>query len=484
MVEAPTRTKLKKLYQALRERPLWPDDPACVDLLAMGVLSATNPVERMATCIEFAGLETAQLFSGHRGTGKSTLLRALKRRLEADPAYKVVLCDMEDFLPMTDTVEVVDFLLAAAGALSEALDTPELLGEDASRESYWSRFAHWVLNTNIEAKESGIGAKAGAKASARATDDTGAEAGAEAGLEVKLNLKTDPSFRRRIREHMKLHVGAFRKEVHGFMQECLLALRERHGDDTQLVVIYDSIEHLRGLTTNAEDVANSVERLFRGHADALRVPNLHMVFTVPPWLRLQYPVTADRFDGYYQVPCVKVRTRRNDLATPLEAEQDGLNALWKVARQRGADDWLTWLLGDREAFDKLALASGGYLRDLLRMLRALLLEANVTGVPVPEARRDLVVQELRAGYLGFTNEEAAWLRQVERTGAVDFADGTMHHRVAVFLDTHVLLAYRNGEDWYGVHPVIAADVVRRAKDWDAVQDKKKLAADEGEAREG
>ena len=43
-----------------------------------------------------------------------------------------------------------------------------------------------------------------------------------------------------------------------------------HGDETQLVVIYDNIEHLRGTTKNAPDVAASVERLFRGHADALR----------------------------------------------------------------------------------------------------------------------------------------------------------------------------------------------------------------------
>lgn len=462
MVEPATRKRLKTLYQALKDRPLSPDDPVYVDLYGKGVLSATDPIERMATCIEFATLETAQLFSGHRGTGKSTQLRRLKHRLEQDPVYKVVICDMEDFLPMTDTVEVVDFLLAAAGALSEALTAPELLGKDAARENYWSRFVHWVRNTNIEVAELGIGARVGAGMSA---DEGKAEA--EAGVDVKLNLKTDSSFRQRIREHMKLHVGAFRNEVHAFMQECLVALRERYGEDTQLVVIYDSIEHLRGLTTNARAVADSVERLFRGHADALRVPYLHMVFTVPPWLRLQYSVTADRFDGYQQVPCVKVRGRRSSLAVAPPREQSGLDALWTVAAKRGSDDWLAELLGSREAFDQLAVASGGYLRDLFRMLRVLLLDgANGADIPISEERRRLAIQELRADYLGFTNQEAAWLRRVEETGTLDFDDDSMHHRVATFLDTHVLLAYLNGEDWYGVHPVIADDVLRRARAWD------------------
>lgn len=456
---------LKTLHRALRDRPLSPDDPAYFDLVAAGVLTTTDPVERMAVCIEFADLETAQLFSGHRGSGKSTQLRVLQQRLQRDPTCKVVICDMEDYLPMTDTLEVVDFLLAAAGALSEALAVPELLGGDPSHQGYWSRFVDWVRNTNIEASELGISAKA----------STGA--GIDAGASVKLNLKTDPSFRERIREHMKLHVGAFRKEVHAFMQDCLIALRKRHGQDTKLVVIYDSLEHLRGLTTNAAEVAASVERLFRGHADALRVPYLHMIFTVPPWLRMQYPVTADEFDGYHQVPCVKVRARRSRLEEPLRANPDGLDALFQLAEKRGPAGWVERLLGSRAAFDELALRSGGYLRDLLRTLQALVIEAKVSSVPVSDDRRRDAIAQLRAGYLGFTNREAAWLRGVEERGVLDLDDTDLHHRVAMLFDNHVLLAYLNGEEWYGIHPVIEADVLRRARLWD------ERKRDEGSDRE-
>src|SRR5690606_16237339 len=149
MVDPATREQLKALYQALEDRPLEPDDPAYVPLFEEPKLSAIDPVEHMATTIEFASLESVQLFSGHRGTGKSTQLRRLKRRLQRDPTYKVVICDMEDYLPMTDEVDVVDFLLAAAGALSDALAVPELLGSDPVR-SYWVRFTGWLHSQKIE----------------------------------------------------------------------------------------------------------------------------------------------------------------------------------------------------------------------------------------------------------------------------------------------------------------------------------------------
>jgi hypothetical protein len=450
MVDPATRERLKALYQALQDRVLEPDDPQYVPLFEDPKLSSIDPVEHMATSIEFASLESVQLFSGHRGTGKSTQLRRLKRRLERDPTYKVVICDMEDYLPMTDEVDVVDFLLAAAGALSEALAKPELLGADPVH-NYWARFTSWLQSQKIEV--SGLGFDAKVKDGL----------GAEAGLGVKLNLKTDPEFRKRVRERMKLHVGAFRAEVHTFVQESLKQLKARHGDDTQLVVIYDNIEHLRGTTKNAPEVAASVERLFRGHADALRFPFVHTIFTVPPWLRVQYTGTGnDGFDNYCRVPCVKVRVRPERPDASVEVDADGLDALWRVASKRGD---MLWLLGDRAAFDELAWASGGHLRDLFRMLAFLAIDATRYGLPASAERRQLAIEELRSAYLGFTNQEASWLQTIDQTGSLDIDEAASHHNLARFLDTHVVLGYRNGKDWYGVHPLIREDVARRAAAW-------------------
>lgn len=148
--------------------------------------------------------------------------------------------------------------------------------------------------------------------------------------------------------------------------------------------------------------------------------------------------------------------------------QAGLDGLWRVADKRGD---MLWLLGDRAAFDELALVSGGYLRGLLRLLADLALDAGSRGVPVAADRRRLAIDELRNAYVGFSNREAVWLQAIEATGKLDIDDSVDPYTVARFLDTHVLLGYRNGRDWYGVHPVIREEVARRAAAWQAAQAK-------------
>jgi hypothetical protein len=453
MIDPATNAKLKAIYQSLQDQELEPGDRRYVALFENPSLSTLDPVADMIRAIEYAALESVQLFSGHRGTGKTTQLHRLKGQLERDPTYKVVVCDMDSYLPMTEKVDVVDFLLAAAGALSDALSDPDLLGADPTR-NYWDRFVGWLRGQRIAVEELGLDVK------------TPVAPGIQVGATVKLNLKYDAEFRKRVRERTKLHVGAFRAEVHDFAQDCLKQLRKRFGDDTQLVVIYDSIEHLRGITGNADEVADSVEQLFRGHAEALRFPFIHMVFTVPPWLRLQYAGTGKGFDNYCQIPCIKVTARPEHPGAPVVPNLVGLDALWALANKRGD---MTWLLGDRAAFDELALASGGYLRDLLHVLMGIVRDVANYGLPLSAERRRLAIEELRNGYLGFTNREAAWLQRIEETGTLDIADSVDKHTIARFLDTHVLLGYRNGEDWYAVHPVIRADVARRAAAWHAAQ---------------
>jgi hypothetical protein len=179
---------------------------------------------------------------------------------------------------------------------------------------------------------------------------------------------------------------------------------------------------------------------------------------------LQYAgVGTDHFDNYCAIPCVKVQARPTAGG---QIDHAGLDVLWRVANKRGD---MSWLLGDRSAFDELALASGGYLRGLLRLLADVTLDAASHDVPVSAARRQLAIDELRNAYAGFTNREAAWLQKIEQTGKLDIGNLVDQYTLARFLDTHVLLGYRNGTDWYAVHPVIREDVQRRAAAWAAEQ---------------
>lgn len=452
MVDAATRGRLREIYQNLEYRPLKPGDPLYVPMFEDPDLSPYDPVARMLTKIEFAGVESSQLFSGDRGAGKSTQLERLKHELEQDPRYKVVLCDMEDYLSPSDPVEVVDFLLAAAGALSEELAAPELLGPDGVT-AFASRFVGWMKEQGLEVEGLGLSIKGGV-----------------VGGDLKLKLKNDESFRTRVRERTRLHLGALQRDAHAFFFESWDRLRARYGPETELVILFDSIEHIRGTTSNAKDVASSVERLFRAHAEALQIPWVHTVYSVPAWLRAHTAAIEDTYDGYAHIPCVKLHEQRRETLS-----QEGLALLRRIADKR-VPGGVTWLLGDDDTFQQLALNSGGYLRDLFRLLRFLVIDATQRGLPA--TRVELAIQDLRNAYVSsFTNSESVWLQRIADTGEISPDDRDELEVLAGFLSTHLVLSYQNGALWFDVHPVIRDDVKQRAAAFQARQNPKPPPAD-------
>ncbi len=406
-------------YRNLASRPLEPDDPFYVPLLERDELVSSDPVQRLLHCIQWQPSESVQLFSGFRGTGKSTELRRLARSLR-EAGHLVVLCDMEDYLNLSMPVDVSDFLIAVAGAFGESLQAEDLLGNDPSVPSYWDRFTSFC-KTRVEPTE---------------LDLKG----------LKIGLKADPNFKQKIQERMRGHLGSLVADVREFMADCVLRLRKRHGEDRKVVLLLDSIEHLRGTSTNAAEVHASLENLFSGHPDKLRFQSLHVVYTVPPWLKVRSPGVEGDFDGGELLPCLKVRDRSGDPFAP------GIGALAEVLERRG--DWRR-LLGGETALETIVLASGGYLRDLFRLVQSvLLLTAQRNELPVPEEAVSLAIADVRNDYLPISREDAVWLAQVNETHRAELPAATSLADLARFFDTHLVLCYRNGEEWFDVHPLI------------------------------
>jgi hypothetical protein len=424
---------LKEFYGALHHEPLEPDDPKYIHLYEDAELTAADPVQALATTIEWRG-ESKQLFSGFRGTGKSTELRRLRKQLQADGNTRVVLCDMADYLNLTTPVDISDFLISAAGAFSDALEDESLLGKDMMKEGYWTRIRNFVTRTNVELPDVPELPGAGLKAS----------------------LKADPSFRQKVQDRMKDHLGALSNNVNEFMEECFKALRKRHGNDVRVVVLFDSIERIRGTSLNAEEVAASVENLFEGHSDKLGFPYMHAVYTVPLWLKIKAPGVASLYDTSQQIPCVKVRNRDG---SPCKA---GLNTLADLIQRRG--DWKR-LLGERNNLDELCLASGGYLRDLFWLLQTLLRLSRDRQLPANVATRELAMHEIRNSYLPVAHQDALWLNRIRQSGSTELPEGRRLHELARFFDTHLVLTYRNGDEWWSVHPLLAEQIEQQAKSY-------------------
>lgn len=429
---------LKTFYQSLGPEPLEADDTEhYVDLYASQDVAYYSPIRALQDTIEWSA-ESTQLFSGFRGTGKSTELKRLKKELEGRD-LRVIYCDMEDYLNLTTPVDISDFLLAIAGAMGEALAAPELLGEDAHKEGYWERFAAFLTRTRLSVPE--IGVTAGAKADPLT-----------AGATIKTNLKTDPTFKKQLQDHLAGHLGALVADVHGFIEGCVERLQARRGV-APVVLLLDSIEHIRGTLVNNKEVFDSVETLFHGHAEKLRLPNLHVVYTVPPWLNILVPGIDKLYDGAVQIPCVKVRQRDG------QPSAEGLDLLERLVRRRG--DWER-LLGDRAALNRLLLASGGFLREAFAVLRKCLQRSRRAGLPAKPELLTAVLAEAREQYRFIADDDALWLDKVRENKGINLERLGELHRLARFFDTALVLNYRNGEQWLDLHPLIADDVQKQA----------------------
>lgn len=404
-----------------------------------------DPLPELRRAIVRGGTTSVQLFSGLRGTGKTTQLKRLRLDLE-QRGRTVIYVDVLQYLSVTQPIDPSSFLLMLAGAASDALASDkEALGADARQVSYWTRFVEWLKETKVSLDELGFKA--------------GLDKPIELGAEVKLKLHREENLRAKLRSLSSAHAGSLASSVHTYLSELAGQIRGHHKDAARSVVlIVDSFEKVYGDGTNDNDVYGAAAALFRAHVDKLRIPDWHVVYTVPPWLQFGIAGTGGAYDQCYMLPCVKVRSRKatSDPSQPTE----GIRRLNELIAKREPD--LGRLVTPAQQ-NRLASASGGFLRDLLRLYRECVGRAEEYGLPLPERAIDEAIENVRNGYRHIADADALWLDRVASTGEIELPSIDHITTLARFFDLHLVLGYRNGESWFDVHPIIATQVKERAE---------------------
>ena len=418
---------LGDFFRQVNAKLITAQDPRYVPLYQDPELVRYDPVDALARAISWSHGESVQLLSGFRGTGKSTELRRLKKILE-DSHYVVLLCDMEQYLNLSTPIDVTDFLLALCGAVNEELGRRGLL-DDNLRESWGQRLTR-LFNGKIEISEFKVGA-------------LGLSAG------IKASLKSDPTFKQIVQQRMAGHLGALVDEVRDHFERFTKTIKSRSSISVDIVLLLDSVEHIRGTSVNAKHVQSSVENLFVSHADKLHLPGVHVVYTVPPYLKVSYGNLGALYDpgGVKVLPAFKLRDQAG-------AKIDhSYRIIEQVIAARGC--WQR-LLADRAELDRLIYYSGGHLRDLLRLVSGVLTLAQ--GIPVSSRTVDAAIDQLRMEFLPIADDEALWLAEISRTHQIALPSSERLPVLARFLDTHLALCYLNGDEWYDIHPLIADHV--------------------------
>ena len=367
-------------------------------------------------------------FSGQRGTGKSTELRRLEILLNGQPGTRAYIVDALDYIGDTHPIDTLDLLLVIAAAFADRLSQPDALGSDQDpHESPLQRFTHW-LGAEVEITGVTLG---GVKAEFKKQQQS-----------IVQRLRTfDLSRQERVMAECRQHIGQMAEAV------------RRRWQAPKIVLMVDSLERLRGIGKEASEMFDRVVKVFDGDMNHLRVPDLHMVYSVPPYL--PYLTNIKALVQLFMLASVRVceppsKARRAPRAT-------GLDAMRQVVERR-CPRWRELL--SEPALDRLILTSGGDLRQLLRrLLLDTLDEAAFALERLPLGEDDpilhTVVQRHRVEFESLVvQDEYALLKGIAEQNALDLRHRDELSTVAHFFDVRAVLNYRNGVDWLDLNPLL------------------------------
>ena len=368
-------------------------------------------------------------FSGQRGTGKSTELKRLASTLNGHAEVRAYIVDALEYISDTHPLDTVTLLLITAVAFADRLAAADGLGGDApAREvALLTRFMNW-LGTEVEISGVTVG---GMKAEFR---------------------NQQQSIVQRLREFDMTRQERVMADCRRYIGEMADAVRRKWGCRKVLLAI-DSLERLRGIGGEAAEMFDRVVKVFDGDIGQLRLPGVHVVYAVPPYL--PYLTNVKALVRLFMLASVRVcRTPDEGRRQPRQA---GIQAMREVVQRRCAR-WRE--LVSEPAMDRLILASGGDLRQLLRrLLLDVLDEAYFEQGRLPLAADDPILETVLKRH---GKELANMVVREEYPLLKDIADSNdlnLNRRedlpvVAHFFNLRVILNYRNGDEWLDLNPLL------------------------------
>ncbi len=432
---APVNKKLRQKYYNLCDpaESLAPDDERNVDVDGKSSEPrGRNWVDALANKIELSEAPVCEFFTGLPGSGKSTELKRLAARLAApdDARLLPVHIDAEEVLDIYNPIDVPDILIAILYKTDEAVLAAEGKDpKDALKDSRFTRFWHWLNTTDVEIKS--LEATAAAKAGA------GDHAEVSAGAKVVLDLKSSPSLREKVRTKVAANMTTFAREVDEAI--VMLEARAKARGNAGIVIIFDSLEKLRGISSNWLSVLTSAERVFTNGAPYLRLP-VHVIYTLPPALVLRLNVSVNF------LPMLKLVDRQGNRAA-------GFDAAWDIVRQRVPEKHLIEFFGPtswKDRVDRLIDWSGGYPREIVRLLQTFVAE------PALDEALFKRLLSLAADEYRRTVPESAfpWLARVHDEKRLIIDNDGHRETVDLMLQNNIVLRYQNDDPWVDLHPAV------------------------------
>jgi hypothetical protein len=429
---------LTELHQNLKKRAIGPDDPRYVALERLpGNVLGPDAVRLLGRTLTRTTEGSAFFLTGLQGAGKSVQLLRLKAELEQQ-GYAVVRIDGEDYLNLREPLDVTEFLFFLVGAISDAATDSGLIAAEAGAPSRgWSRLYEWMRHlpkrvSLTPSAEVGATAPAPAFLSAKAT--------------LKAELRRDASFVAQLRDFLDGRLSELTDEANRIVGGIADDARERWrgGAWKGLVVLVDSLDHNRSVDSDQfHKIRHALVNLLDKQRSTITLHRCRTLFTVPMYV----PVS-----GRVSRRVTNVRVREPD-GTPY---QPGVDALTELLRHRIPGGDLYRLFPHDKAVERLILASGGHLRDLLILTTEV--ETQAESLPVGDDTITAAIEQVRNDLLPVADDQKALLRRVAEDHEMPLASQEDWTVIATLLDRHFVLGYQNGKPWYGVHPLLTGEL--------------------------
>ncbi|MBO1351691.1 MAG: AAA family ATPase [Hormoscilla sp. GUM202] len=389
---------------------------------------------------------TCQLYSGHRGVGKSTELLRLKDYLERQK-YKVVYfaANKEDIEPQ-DT-EYADILFACVRNLVISVEIKQeknpLLKWMQSRWQWLKDFAlteYEFENLSLEAQITQF-------------------------AKISSNLRAVPDKRREFRQRLNANTQSLVEALNEFISEMGTKLPQ---DCNGIVLIADNLDRIA--ETKEEGKPSNYEEIYLNRSEILRGLACHVIYTVP--IAMVYSGRATQLEDNYDRPDVlpMVMVRNPDGSENTK----GLAKLRELICQRvsliepnltrtleGAVEGLNYppVFDSPETVKQLCLMSGGHVRNLMQMLQKAMDWVDELPITARAVRR--AIAEARETYEQRTVQEHQW-EILAKVYSQKQRDNDEEH-LSLLLN-RCILEYRyyenEGQDdeklvtWCNVHPLI------------------------------
>lgn len=380
--------------------------------------------------IRFSDEPTCQLYTGHRGGGKSTELLRLKQDLETK-GCTVVYFSAEDQDINPEDVEYTDILIACTRHLLETIreaDPKPVLSWFQDRKQAFEDLMLTEINLSNAGAEVGIG-------------DLG---------KITASFKTQPTQRAKLRKELNPYTEKLIDALNQFIDD---AKKKLPADKQRLVLIADGLEKVT-LITNEGGRTNH-EEIFIDRAEQLKRLACDVIYTVPISLALSRR-GSDLMEIYNctlpVLPMIMTHTRDKN-----EDYAQGIEKLQQIIRMRiDSIEAAKGLALETEVFDnietlnRLCLMSGGHVRNLVLLVQTAIKYNEKESLPIEADALQQAIRQLRKTYRN-TVDSDQWdlLAGVHSTKQIENDD---EHRSLLF--TRCLLEYCEEESWHDVHPLL------------------------------